>query len=174
MSWILAAAGKTLKILAWCEEAFLCLLLLAMIFLACFQIALRDLFSTGFSWIDPLLRQLLLWSGLFGAALATRRRKHIVIDIASHLLPVRVQPWIDAVLNLLAAIVCGILAYAAIIFILNEAEFSGDRLLLGIASWRFYLAFPAAFILTTVYFLANTGITLAGMAGRRTPPPGRI
>jgi hypothetical protein len=59
------------------EELFLCLLLLTMIGLACTQIILRDLFSTGFVWADPLLRYMVIWAGLFGADIATRKKKHI-------------------------------------------------------------------------------------------------
>ena len=53
------------------EEKMLCLLLAAMIVLACLQIFLRTAVSGGLLWIDPLLRYLVLWSGLLGAVAAS-------------------------------------------------------------------------------------------------------
>ena len=59
------------------EEALLSILLTAMIVLACYQIGLRWFTSGGLPWIDPLLRYLVLWSGLLGAVLATAKDNHI-------------------------------------------------------------------------------------------------
>ena len=80
--------------LARLEEIFLCLLLTAMIGLACLQILLRASFNSGLMWADPMLRYLVLWVGLFGAAAATKHGKHIAIDVASFLLPKRILPWV--------------------------------------------------------------------------------
>ena len=63
------------------EDALLVILLSAMIALAGTQILLRNLLDTGFVWIDPMLRVLVLWLGLIGATVATRNDKHIQIDV---------------------------------------------------------------------------------------------
>ena len=65
------------------EDALLVLLLSAMIVLAATQIMLRNFFDSGFVWIDPLLRVLVLWLGLIGATVATRNNRHIRIDLLS-------------------------------------------------------------------------------------------
>ena len=139
------------------EEAFLCLLLLGMIGLAIGQIFLRLAFASGFIWAEPLLRYLVLWAGLFGAAVATRQKKHITIDIASHLVPARLTPWLVVLLNAFAAMVCAALTYAAIIFVHNEAAFDEGRQLLGLASWQLNLIFPLAFALMALRFAAAAG-----------------
>jgi len=136
------------------EELLLCLLLVAMIVLACLQIALRGLFDMGFAWADPLLRYLVLWAGMVGAAAATRRKKHIAIDMASHLLPATVLPWARAVVSLFAAAVCGVLFYGAVLFLHDEASF-GSRAILAIPSWMLYLFFPLAFGTMVIRFLAR-------------------
>ena len=143
------------NILAWLEEAFLCLLLSSMIILACLQIFLRFFFSTGLVWADPLLRYMVLWVGLFGAAVATKQGKHITIDIFSHLLPARYQPWLQALLNLIATAVCVMLTYASIIFVRDEALYGG-RALLDIPSWGLNLVFPLAFGVISFRFLILT------------------
>ena len=135
------------------EELFLCLLLLTMIGLACAQIILRDFFSTGFVWADPLLRHMVIWAGLFGADIATRKKKHIAIDIISYLIPPQYEAWLLALIHLFSATVCIGLTYASVIFIRNEAAFGGDRVILGIPSWGMNLAFPLAFGLISLRFL---------------------
>jgi hypothetical protein len=64
------------------EEWMLSAMLGAMILLACYQIGLRWFTAGGLSWIDPLVRYLVLWSGMMGAVLATARDQHITLDIA--------------------------------------------------------------------------------------------
>jgi len=138
--------------LARLEELFLCLLLTAMISLACLQILLRSLFNSGLMWADPMLRYLVLWAGLFGAVTATRHGKHITIDVASFLLPKKVLPWLNILLNLFGSLVCGFLTYAAVLFVIEEASFGG-RALLSIPSWLLNMAFPLAFGLISGRFL---------------------
>jgi TRAP-type C4-dicarboxylate transport system permease small subunit len=67
------------------EDALLVVLLSTMIVLAGTQIILRNFLDSGFVWIDPLLRVLVLWLGLLGATVATRNNKHIRIDLLSKL-----------------------------------------------------------------------------------------
>jgi len=154
------------------EEVFLCVLLFAMIGLACTQILLRDIFAQGFVWADPLLRYMVIWAGLFGADIATRKEKHITIDIISHLIPIELESWLKALIHLFAAAVCTGLTYAAVIFIQNEASFSGGREILGIPSWGMNLAFPVAFCLISLRFLVLLGADLISIAGnfRRQNP----
>jgi len=143
------------NMLAWLEEAFLCGLLSGMIILACVQIFLRFFFSSGFVWADPLLRYMVLWAGLFGAAVATKQGKHITIDIISHMLPEQYQSWLQALLNLIATGVCSMLTYAAVIFVRDEAAYGG-RVLLDIPSWGLNLVFPLAFGIISFRFLILT------------------
>jgi TRAP-type C4-dicarboxylate transport system permease small subunit len=157
------------------EELFLCLLLITMIGLTCTQILLRDIFSTGFVWADPLLRYMVIWAGLFGADIATRKNKHIAIDIISHLIPPRLEAWRLALIHLFSATVCSGLTYAAVVFIQNEAAFDGGREILGIPSWGMNLAFPLAFGLITLRFLILFGADLLAIAGKKETaiPPTR-
>ncbi len=135
------------------EDLLLSLLLVAMILLACLQILLRTFFAGGFLWGDPLLRNMVLWAGMFGAAVATRQGKHITIDIASHLLPDRWLPWLAMVNNFFATTVTAILTYAAVVFVRNEMTYGQGSALPGIPSWGPGLVFPLAFGLITLRFL---------------------
>jgi len=137
------------------EEIFISLLLLTMIFLASLQIFMRIFFDSGLVWAGPLLRHLVLWAGMLGAALATKHGKHITIDIFSHLLPDRGVLWLNLILNLFAAVVCGFLTWAALLFIKNEIAFDTGRVLIGIPVWVLNLIFPLAFTLMAGRFLAK-------------------
>jgi len=154
---------KIRQIVARGEELLLAFLLSAMILLACVQIALRDLFSSGLPWADPLLRYMVLWTGLLGAAVATRQGKHISIDIISHLVPEKYLSWLAIIINLSAAVVCTGLTYAALLFIQSEYLYGGSRVLLGIPSWGMNLIFPFVFALMTVRFLIIAAGTVRTM-----------
>jgi TRAP-type C4-dicarboxylate transport system permease small subunit len=132
-----------------CEEYFLGLLLLAMIGLTCLQIILRSVFGSGLLWADPLVRYLVLWSGLLGTALATARGKHIAIDLAAYLFPIKMQTGIQTLCHLFSSLVAAGLCWASWLFIHSEIEF-GNPGLLGIPSWCWNLIFPLAFVLITL------------------------
>jgi TRAP-type C4-dicarboxylate transport system permease small subunit len=150
------------------QEFMLCAFLLLMIILGCLQILSRDFFDSGFIWIDPLLRYLVIWSGLFGAIVATRKGKHIVIDLSSHLLPPRAKPWLAVANNLFAAAVCLALTYAAVVFVKNEASLGDERQLLGLSSWILNLVFPVSFSFISWEFLTAAVANFREIIG---PPP---
>ncbi len=133
------------------EEAILGTLLLGMIVLACVQIFLRSFFSSGLLWADPLLRYLVLWCGLLGAAMATSKGKHIALDLISFLVPAHTKPWVTLITHLFSTTVAAFLTYAACLFIRNEIEFGGASLL-SLPSWLWNLIFPIAFAMITLRF----------------------
>ncbi|SHO43237.1 TRAP transporter small permease [Desulfopila aestuarii] len=135
------------------EELVLCLLLGFMIVLACVQIALRTFFGGGLLWADPLLRYLVLWSGLLGASMATSRGEHIALDLAGYLLPEKLQPLVQLACHLFALITSGFLTWASILFIQSEIEY-GSPGLLDIPTWGWNMIFPLAFLLITLRYLA--------------------
>lgn len=143
---------RALALFARFEDGFLCLVLAAMMLFACWQIVLRFLFAGGLVWADALLRYLVLWAGLFGAVIATREGRHIAIDIASHLLPGRLLPFLRLFIDLCSAAVTGVLTWAAVVFVQNERLY-GNEVLLAIPFWVWNLVFPIAFGLITLRFL---------------------
>jgi len=136
----------------WLTDGLLCFLLLAMIILACLQITLRTFFSGGFLWAEPLLRYLVLWSGMLGAVVATREGKHIAIDVVTYLAPEKIQRWIRLLINLFSLAVACFLTWASVTFVRSEASFATNALL-DIPSWVWNMIFPAAFALIAFHFL---------------------
>lgn len=153
------------------ETVLLCLLLTAMVVLACLQIVLRTFFDSGLLWVDPLLRYLVLWSGLLGAALATSRGKHIAIDLADHLIGERLQPVVKLFCSLFSAATAGVLTWASILFIRNEFEFGGEALF-NIPAWCWNVIFPLSFMLITVRYIVLSA-ELAVSVVRQKDSPGK-
>lgn len=133
-------------VLARIEETVLCLLLLTMILLSCLQILLRSVFASGLLWADPLIQQLVLWSGLLGAAMATAKGKHISLDVINYLIPEKIQPWILLLVHVFSALTATLLTYASYLFLQSEMKY-GNPGLLGLPSWIWNLIFPLAFTL---------------------------
>jgi len=150
------------------EEFVLSVLLTVMILLACYQIGLRWLTSGGVSWIDPLLRYLVLWSGLLGAVLATARDNHIAMDAAGYLLSKRTKAWIELITRLFCVIVSFFLFRATILFTRSEIEFGGPGLF-GLATWIWYLVFPVAFGLILLHFTLDVAVRLLNLLRFKSP-----
>ena len=92
------------------EDALLVFLLSAMIVLAATQILLRNFLDSGFVWIDPLLRVLVLWLGLIGATVATRNNRHIRIDLLSRFFSRNVHRLIQSIIGQISAWTCLVIA----------------------------------------------------------------
>jgi len=133
------------------EQILIVTFLSFMILIAFLQIVLRNFFSTGLSWGDPLLRNLVLWIGFIGATLATREGKHINIDVVSRWLPSLGKNVVALFTHLFSFVICGFLSYAAFKFIKNEVQM-GNRTFLNIPAWIPELILPATFILMTLRF----------------------
>lgn len=155
------------------EEGVVVAMLLTMIVLTCVQVGMRTFFSSGLEWADSLLRYLVLWSGLLGAAICTRQGQHINIDLASRLLPAQWLRWLGVVLNLFSTLVCGGLTWSGYLFVKSEMEFGGDATLLGLAHWQLTLVFPLAFALITLRFLIIAGQSALGLKTMAPVVPGQ-
>ncbi len=134
-------------------ETFLLLFfLLAAILLASSQIFLRNFFDSGIFWADSALRILVLWIGMIGAMFASRKKKHIRIDILSHYLPPKLQHNIWRITELITAIVCGIVAYYSIQFIQYEYE-DGLIAFANVPVWLCETIIPVAFIVMALRYM---------------------
>jgi C4-dicarboxylate transporter, DctQ subunit len=133
------------------EQTLVSIFLSIMILIAFLQIVLRNLFATGLTWGDPLVRNLVLWVGFIGAAIATREGKHISIDVVSQWVPSRGKIVIEVIIHVSSFIICGLLTFAAVKFVRNEA-LMGSVTFQGISSWIPELILPITFGLMTLRY----------------------
>jgi TRAP-type C4-dicarboxylate transport system permease small subunit len=122
-----------------------------MVGLAFLQIFLRIFFATGILWGDPLLRHLVLWIALLGAATAAKEGKHINIDVISRVLPGRGKVAIQGLIDLFSTFICILLIQASLKFIRDEFQ-AGVIAFLKIPTWTVAVIFPVAFGLIALRF----------------------
>lgn len=134
------------------EDAFLALLLTAMVVLAPLQILLRNLFNEGISWADPLIRVLVLWVGLMGAVAAARGDRHISIDAVSKMVSARTRTGIGLATSSFTAVVCGLVAWHSGRFVWDEKAY-GSVAFSGIPAWMLEVVIPVAFALIAIRYL---------------------
>jgi TRAP-type C4-dicarboxylate transport system permease small subunit len=150
------------EIFARVEDGILMLILVSMIILAFLQIVLRNVFGVGLIWIEPLVRQMLLWVALVGAMVATRDHNHITVDAISRFLPPgRIKSATAFICDTFATIVCCLLTYST--FLVFYREFNDPLLgniMPGLPHWASLLALPVAFGVMTLRFIRFSFLSL--------------
>jgi len=142
------------------EKFFVVLMLSVMILVAFFQIVLRNAFSSGISWGDPLVRYLVLWVGFIGASLATKDGKHIIIELFSRWFSEHGRRYLKATSHLVSAFICGLLTFAGWTFVQNEAQMGGTTFL-NIPAWIPQIIIPVTFALMALRFASSFCAALA-------------
>ena len=151
------------------EDTLLVMLLGAMICLASTQILLRNLFDSGFVWIDPILRVLVLWLGLLGAMVATRSDKHISIDVLSRYIEGKFQYLLQAAVAQISAWTC--LVIAAYGFDWVRLDFlDGLVAFAGIPAWLLEVIIPLSFGVIGLRYLATSWYSVRQFARLRNLP----
>ncbi len=139
------------------EDAALVILLSAMIALAATQILMRNFFESGFVWIDPLLRVLVMWLSLLGATVATRDNKHIRIDLLNKLFTPNTHCLIQAVVGQISAWTCLVIGWYGMGWISLDFE-DGMTAFAGIPAWMLEIIVPLSFTLIGLrYFILSLG-----------------
>lgn len=139
-------AGRQLETIA------LVTLLSSMIVLAVGQIVLREIFSTGIIWADELLKIMVLWLAMVGSIAACRDDRHIRIDAVSHLFPEWLMKITRVLVDVFAAIVCGVIAWQSWRYLQIEIEFE-DLVLVSTPAWIAHIVLPLAFALISYRFV---------------------
>ena len=154
------------EIIGRIEGTLLVVFLSLMIGVAFFQIVLRNVFATGLAWGDPLVRNLVLWTGFIGATLATREGRHINIDVISQRLSPLAKMAADAVTQFFASSICCLMTYAALKFIKNEIQLR-TLTFLDMPAWIPELILPITFGLMTFRFGLRSFRSLSTIAQGR-------
>ncbi|MEJ2657272.1 MAG: TRAP transporter small permease [Desulfobacterales bacterium] len=134
------------------EDSILVGLLLLMIVMAVLQILLRNLFGTGIVWSDVLVRILVLWVGLLGAMVASRKGNHINIDIMDRYLSGRAKTVTRFFVEFFTALICFIVAYYSLRFV--QMEFSvGGKAFAKIPAWLCESIIPIGFMVMALRYV---------------------
>lgn len=143
------------------EDGLLAGLIVALLLLAVVQIVLRAGFDHGLAWAEPVSRTGVLWLALLGALGATRRHRHITIDIVPRLVPPAWRRVLWGVAQGAAGLIAATVAWLGLGMVLLERE-APVPFVPGIPSWLPMLVVPVGFALMALRFL---------FAAALPPPP---
>ncbi len=142
------------------ERLILTVLVTGMVGLSTLQILLRNVWHTGLNWAEPLLGMALLWLTMLGALAAAGLGRHLSIDLAAALLPRRWSVGLGRVTAIFAAVVCGLLAWAAGRYVGFQHEMDAT-ILLGWPVWKYDMAIPVVFWLMVLRFAIRAFVPVA-------------
>lgn len=134
------------------EDIILPSLFILTLILAVLQIILRSVFNLGIVWIDPLLRILVLWLGMFGAMYATRNNRHISIDVIKHYLKPHLKQKVQQFINFCSSIICLTCFYFSIPYLILEYN-DGSKAFSQVPLWLTESIIPVALLVMALRFL---------------------
>ena len=150
------------------EETLLISLVILLVFLAFFQVLLRNVFSAGIIWADIFLRQLVLWIGLLGAVVVTSERRHLKIDVFSKLISDKKRPMLNLGIDSFSLFITILLTKASYVFVMSE-KLGGSTLFLNVPAWVMESIIPIAFALMSFHFLLRIFEGILGIIKRESP-----
>ncbi len=146
--------ARALRALATIEDGLLVLILVALIGMAGAQIILRNVFGAGIMDMDSLARLMVLWLGMFGAVVASRKKKHINVDVLSQRLPKKGRAVMAIGMDLFTAGIS--LAVAIFSFNLLVIEWqSGATVFASVPSWLAVAILPVSFGLISFHYVLH-------------------
>ena len=145
--------SRSQTLLVRIEEWLAVLSLLMLLGTSLAQIVARNLFNSGFAFVDPLDRHLVLYLAFLGAALAVAQDRHIKIDIAVYCLTPGMRARLYRPFCLLSASICTIFFFAALRFfhVAWLAAASDERWVMAMA-----IILPVGYLLLALHFLLQT------------------
>ena len=151
---ILDNSKKIIKYLHLLEDIIVSSILLTMILFSIYQIFMRNFMESGFIWGDSFLRVLVLWLGLAGAILASRKGKQISIDVLSQFIPLPYKTYINKFNLLFAAIICFIISIYSYRFVYMEYE-DATIAFANIPAWITEAIIPIGFLIMGIKYIAK-------------------
>ncbi len=140
------------RLLARAEEIFLAAALGVMILVVFADFALRETINQGLVWAKELAVYLLVWVGFVGASLAVHKRRHLVVQAGEKWFPPSMRKWTSLVACLITALLCLLLAWLALRFVLETRQVGEVSLGMGMPLWIVQAVIPLAFLLIGLRF----------------------
>jgi len=139
------------------EEWLLIATFTAMLIIATAQVFFRYVINLSLSWSQDLLTYMLIWSVFIGISLAVKKRRHIKVELAFLILPVKIQFYLKILSNFIFMIFCGIISYYSLVkvykLIFINPQVSEST---GLSMWMVQIAIPFGFILSIYRLIIDT------------------
>lgn len=111
----------------------------------------RYLFAAPIPWAEELARYSFIWLVFIGAAVCTKRGRHLAVDVAVKLLPTSGRRFCDLLVKIGILLLTGILVYYGIVLMSSATQPTST---LNIPTYFVYLAVPlsaVSILLRTLY-----------------------
>lgn len=151
------------------EGAALVALLAVMVTLAFAQVVLRH-FGRGLLWGETLLKQLVMWTGFLGAALAAHSEKHFAWEAVHLGIPPRWKAPLRLLASLTTAAICALMLQAAWRYAADDRAAQEVLTTIGsveIPSWIAAAGIPGGFALLAIHSLFKSVDAALELAGFR-------
>jgi len=152
----------------WVIEVLLVFILLAMVGVTFLQVILRNFFNTGIPWAEVAGRHAVLWIAFLGAMIATRCRQHLNIDAVTRLIPRRARSALRVLLDAFSAVICFLLAKAALTFVIEEYAMS-EVLFLNLKGWMIQSIIPFGFLMMSIEYCVGVVLDVLRIFDSRVP-----
>lgn len=155
------------------ERWFITAAFVTMVVLVFVQVVLRYVFNTGLHWAEELARYLLIYAGFLGASIATKDRRHIVIDA----LPRAFSPdsgavaFLGMISNLISAGFCAFLVWVGWDFAERSMELGRKSTSMELPLWIIQGAIPFACTIMAARFTGFAVGEFLILIGRRERRP---
>lgn len=148
-------SGKFNRVFTRIEDVLLELFLAVMVLTVLLQILMRNIYQSGILGADDLIRHLVLWIAFFGAAIATRSKSHVKIDVITNLVNEKTKKYMGVGVNVFSCVVCAILMVAAGQFVFIEYQAQAHSQFLNLPIWCMEIVMPLGYLVITIRFAIN-------------------
>lgn len=124
------------------------------------------------SWLDDLLRMLLIWLVFLGSVSGVWRRDHITMDALYARLGSASRRRVDMLIAVMGIAVCGFVTWMSVETTLREREFTTLLSSGELPAWPQTLSIPVSFGLMTLAYLGVLIATLARPSAAASGRPG--
>jgi len=119
------------------------------------QISLRNFFDMGIVWADTFLRISVLWLGMMGALVASRKNSHISMNLGQKYLNKKNLRWVKTILHFFTAFICFIITWYGVNLVLMEYD-EASIAFANVPVWLTMTIIPIAFLIMALRYLGLT------------------
>jgi len=139
------------------EDIFIIPLMIGMSVLIFVQVIMRYVFGNSLVWSEELARYLFVWLVYFSVSYTAKREKHIRIDAALMVFPVKLRPYIEILSEVLIFLFSIFIVVTSITVVQKIAASGQHSPALGLPMQLVYAAPLVGFILTAFRSLQTIG-----------------
>lgn len=165
MDKLLDTGNRIIVVVHFIENWLLFLITSAIVLFSGLQILLRNMFESGIPWVPPMLGALVIWVGLLGALIATRKNAHIKINVLTSYLSEKARCALFVVSHCFSAIVLFIFFYYSVEFVKLDLE-TDIKAFASVPVWVVQVVLPVTCLLMAMRYTVYTFVNIAEMIKR--------